>query len=235
MFAGSATGMDFGERWLEGVLAGESEGCADDTLRILRSCPGTARTLSRVGLVSGPDFSPLGNVEECTIQEVAFQFSVGNPNVTFDQTVVLNQQQLSGHKSICFAAKQHTAVILTIVAGTADVTGVNVFFEPCPGYSDPYPTYDEYDKNVVGSQTYAEFTVSDIPAGSTLTVDAAQRTVRVEDSSGRLIGGFDALTFRGAWRWMDAYNGADAEVHVDATGAAVNGATSVRIETVEVE
>jgi hypothetical protein len=167
------------------------------------------------------------------MQQVAFQLLAGSPFIARDAVVALPQQQLSGLKSVCFTANAKTAVIVTIIAGSSDISDVDVYFEPCQGFVDNYS--DSYDPEVpAGDMTYADFRVETLAAGYTLVVDSVQRTVVVTDDAGHVVGGFDALSYLGAWRWMEASGGVSAEAHVDAGSGVVNGATTVRIETVEV-
>ena len=241
MFAQTAAGMSFGERWLQDVLDGSTDGCADAEMRILATCGESLRTAQRVGLIDPPIFTPAATIPECLIQQVAFQLGAGSPSLVFNETIILAQQQLTGTKTACFTASLRTAAVVTVIAGSAAISDVDVFFEPDgtgvgddPGYYDAYAT-DAYEAPQVGSMNYAEFRIESLAAGTTLVVDSAARTVEVRDSAGRLLGGYDALSWRGAWRWLESFNGARACVRVRSTDGVVNGATSVRIESVDID
>lgn len=90
LIANSAQGMSYGERWLNGVLAGQTQGCAPDTLRILLACPSGSgssqfRTLRQVGIVDGPNYGPAEEMPECYIQSIQFQMAAGVPWLLGDE------------------------------------------------------------------------------------------------------------------------------------------------------
>lgn len=99
LYASTAAGMFYGERWLAGELTrwGRS-GQAD--LLVLPACPDgedpTAfRTLYDVGLVALEPPGPIVR-DECTVQEVAFQLAAGNPFLHYPAESCLAQTVVVG-------------------------------------------------------------------------------------------------------------------------------------------
>lgn len=240
MFASSPAGMRYGERWVEQVLAGSSDGCNDDQLRLLQSCPGEYRNLARVGIIDGPNFADLGTAPGCVMQEVTFQIASGVPFLLADPVTILGQQQLTGTKQACFVAANpgRTGAVLTIEAGSAAIEGVRVHFEPDDGgLSDSTSEYLHDGAGWAsppGSMPYVEFDVA-LDADTTLVFDSSLETIRVVDLAGNVVGGAEACTFNGGFGWLQALKGAEACVYVRTEGATINGSTSVMLATVDME
>lgn len=120
--------------------------------------------------------------------------------------------------------------IITIISGTAAVSGVVITADPCAGFSDTYSdTYDDCAEG--GSMTYAEYALDDVPAGHTLIIDAHERTVRLfESSTNQIVGGMDALSFLGLFDWIEAAGGCCARICANTDGATINAETTITVD-----
>ncbi len=238
MYATTARGMVFGEDWLQTQLAGQNPGCSDDVLTILRSCDETAfADLHEIGLVDGPLFSQIGTIPDCHMEQVFFQLVAGWPYLIGPtSTITASTGITSGIANrvcgtITGAAGKTTAGRLTIVAGSANVTGLEIFGEPCAGYTDTYS--DTYDPYLAGSGTLVDLLVGTLPAGSTFVFDGITHTATLTDSSGRVIGGLDVLTPSPGcpFAWPEVTNGAAMCLCVAA--GTVNGSTRITVEAAD--
>jgi hypothetical protein len=232
MYASSARGMVFGEDWLLQQLSGSTPGCSDDVLTILRSCDeGAFADLRQVGLVDGPVPSQVLTIPECHMQQISFQLLAGWPYLIGALQPIEGPTVLS--TSVCGeitgAAGKTTAGKLTIVAGTADVTGLHIYGEPCAGYTDTYS--DIYDPYLAGSGTIVNLLVGTLPAGSTFVLDGIDHTATLTDSSGHVIGGLDLLSAIGPFAWPEVTNGAVMCLCVVA--GTVNAGTKVTVEAAD--
>lgn len=234
LYASSARGMNFGERWLESVLSGTDSGCAPDELELLPACPDDDsqqwfRTLRHVGLVDGPVASQIGQVAECLIQQVSFQLVAGTPyllsppeTILPATTLVAGQTYIS---SFVGAEVGDSAAEIRISSGSAEVSGIVVISEPAPGYSDTYS--DSYGPS---GGSYAEFEIDALPPETVLIVDAVENSVRVEEAdTGRVVAGLEVLSYMGAFRFPVARNGVTQRVGIDATSATMNADTQATV------
>lgn len=199
LYATSARGMAFGEDWLQTQLAGDPSGCSDDVLTVLRACDSAwFSDLHEVGLVDGPLFTQVQAIPDCNMEQIFFQMVAGWPYYIGATSTVRTPIHLASGVAnkvcgtITGAYGKTTAGKLTIVAGTSDVTGLEIFGEPCAGYTDVYS--DSYDPYLLGSGTIVDLLVGTLPAGSTFVYDGITHTATLTDSSGRVIGGLDLLT-----------------------------------------
>jgi hypothetical protein len=238
MYATSARGMVFGEDWLQQQLAGASVGCSDDVLTLLRSCDeANFADLHEVGLVDGPVFTPVGSIPDCNMEQVFFQVVAGWPYYISNSQVITNPTALTsgianrvcGHITGAFG--RVTAGKLIIVAGTSNVTGLEIFGEPCAGYTDTYA--DLYDPYLLGSGTVVDLLVGTLPAGSTFVFDGTTHTATLTDSGGRTIGGLDVLTPSPGcpFQWPEVQDGAIMCLCVAA--GTVNAGTTVSVESAD--
>lgn len=227
MYAASSAAMAYGERWLARVLTGSS-GCGDDVLTVLPACApdevedddGYLRQLVGVGIVDGPLHSPVDvGVAECTAQLVSFQLVSGDPYLR-STTAVRAATPLSAVAAECVtitapALAADAALLLTIRSGVSEMTGVVVSAE------------------IDGETT--SFEIVDMPALSTLVIDAGRRFVTLTDSSGAAIGGLDVVDFDGIFPWMVAAPGQSMEVCIDATAGTFAGSATAQIDEVDRE
>lgn len=237
LIASTARGMAFGERWMADALQGTLEGCGEDDLELLPACPpegedGEFRTLRRVGVVDLAGAIEIPGVAECLMQQYAFQMVAGDPYFVTAPVTRRAPSTPSGVQETSYVSSctGETAAIVTIYSGTAAIDGLVIRAEDCAGYSDTY--VDNYS---FAGNAWAEYTVVDLPADSTLVIDASNETVRATDSSGNSIGGVEFLEWMGPFRWIRSTNCVTQCVYSDATGATVNGSTTVMVETVDRE
>lgn len=106
MYAATARGMAYGERWLTDVLSGAW--CADsdlDEVLILPACPGAGdtadpfRMLRGTGCVDGPNFTNVIE-KECILQSVNFQLVAESPFLWHAPETVLAAASGSLSKSV---------------------------------------------------------------------------------------------------------------------------------------
>lgn len=237
MYAASEAGMAWGERWLNHALTGALEGCDLDDLRILPACPPDDaeeptdyfRTLRNVGLVDGPTFGDEADIPACHIQRVAFQLAAAFPHLMGPAAVCVAEYWLENDTTACCAVTPDatigdTALRLTLRAGQVgssvrDVEVTATFDSACPSSEDA---------------AFA-FTVETLPKGAELVIDASTRTVTVTDAlSGEAVGGLDVLDFDGIFDWsaLEAQQGEQLCVCVDATGASLNHGTRLLVEQI---
>lgn len=134
------------------------------------------------------------------------------------------------------------AAVITIVAGDGgEVSGIVIRAEYCSGgYVDAYS--DSYSDPTSGGLfpyamvTDTEYTIDNLPAGSTLIIDAVERVVTLTDSSGRgQLSSLDVLDWMGIFEWIEAAKGGCERVCIDVSGATLNADTTATITTVERE
>jgi len=236
MFATSARGMVFGEDWLTTQLAGSTPGCSDDVLTVLRSCDADGfADLQQIGLVDGPVFSQIQNVPDCYMEQAFFQLVAGWPYLIGATSTVRSPTGITSGVAnrvcgtITGAGGKTTAGRLTIVAGTSAVSGLEIFGEPCAGYTDTYS--DTYDPYLAGSGTIVDLLVGTLPAGSTFVLDGISHTATLTDSAGRVIGGLDRVSPIGPFEWPEVTNGAVMCLCVVA--GTVNGSTTISVEAAD--
>jgi len=226
MFASSERGMRFGERWLNDVLSGSDCDRGSD-LHVLLACdPDTERVLPWAGILEpGVILSPSGDrVPDCLLQQAAFQLASPLPWLEH-----LPEQEASGSLtseaetvSALVTGPEWTgdvAVVVEVVTG-AGVDGLTV--------SAAVPVAGECPTD---RAPFAFCTVTLGPNRS-LRIDSARREVTVtETSSGLVVGGMDALTFDGLFRWIEA--GACTTVCVTVGGGSfTDGDTTVTVTSV---
>jgi hypothetical protein len=237
LYATTPRGMVFGEDWLQSQLSG-STGCSDDILTILRACDSSEfADLHQIGLVDGPLYSQVGSIPDCNQEQVFFQLAAGWPYLVGSlRTITASTVITSGMANrvcgtITGAFGKTTAGKLTIVAGSADVTALEIFGEPCAGYVDAYPSL--YDPYLSGSGTIVDLLVGTLPTGSTFVFDGITHTATLTDSGGRVIGGLDVLTPSPGtpFAWPEVKDGAAMCLCVVA--GTVNAGTTVKVEAAD--
>lgn len=232
LIASSARGMWWGERWLTELLADRSCGCGAAELGFLPACPdddGTDadlafRTLTRVGVVDGPVFGSVNGLPDCIVQDVAFQFAAGDPWIRSPESTVMDAQAIVAGATICADVTQDeyigdTAVRISLNAAGPDPVENITLRATVDGHSTPC----------------AEYVVASLPASTTLVIDSAARTVQVvQNSTGEVVGGLDALTLTGLFKWIEVQPCTTVSICVDATDAAVevNASTTVTIDAI---
>lgn len=239
MYAASAAGMAWGERWLTHALTGQLEGCVDDELTLLPACPpddaddpeGYLRTLASVGLVDGPVFGPESAVPECHVQSVSFQLAAGHPHLRRAPVACVTEQYLRADPTACCVIEPDGAIgdaatRITIRAGILGhtVSGITITGTPyigaCPAVGDPTVSY----------------TVAHLGRGTELVIDASTRSVQVTDAgTGEVVGAHDSLSFDGLFGWLEAAQGAPMCVCIDASAASLNAGTLLTVEQIDRE
>lgn len=226
MFASSERGMRYGERWLNDVLSGSDCDRGSDLHLLLACDTGTERVLPWAGILEpGVMLSRLGDrVPDCLLQQVAFQMASPLPWLE-----ALPEQVATG------ALTDEDPAVSVLVTGPEWTGDVAVVVEVTTGdgvegltLSAAVPVADECPTE---RAPFAACTVT-LPANRTLRVDAARREVTVtETSSGLVVGGMDALTFTGLFRWIEV--GACTTVCVTVGGGTfTDGDTTVTVTTV---
>lgn len=231
MFAASAAGMAYGERWLAQVLAGSSMGCAGDVLTVLPACPpddetdgsSALRELADIGIIDGPTFTPAGSNAECRVEDVAFQLVAGMPwlrKVTTLDVVDPDADPITSTQ-VDAGLVADAAVVLTFEAGASALAGVTVTGRTgACGFLGP---------------AEVEFEVNGVPPFSTLVVDASRRSVEVRDVGGTVIGSFDYLLFDGLFEYLIVRAGTRLCVTIDAGGATGTSGSAVTLVQVDLE
>lgn len=129
------------------------------------------------------------------------------------------------------------AAIITINAGTPDaVNDIVINAEGCEcAYQD---LYEEYCDPTEGGQypnasiVDTEYTITNIPAGHSLVIDAVAREVKLlETGTTNQVGGLESLTFMGLFDWIEAARGGCVQICLDGSGAHTNPDTTIDIET----
>lgn len=218
MWASSAEGMAYGERWLSEVLRGSpcvGGGCPADDLKILPACPELEsyeddryfRTLVNVGVVDGPLFSPLQSPNhEHTIQQAAFTLVSTQPWLYHPPTRCLDAEILSPYYAGSLGCAlttpewmgEGTFVIDITNIGTSNmeditITGQISLSGSCPvsgtGTSVPY--------------TFS-YTIETLEPEDRIVIDGMRRQVRHYDASEKTAAsGYSHITFTGPWKWPD--------------------------------
>ena len=218
IYAGSRAGMGYGERWLSRILAGDAApGCAGDSLTVLPYCKDDVdddglRELVPVGLIDGPTFSAPVVRATCQYQEVAFQLAAGEGWLR--RTTELSNGLLGAVVTcelMTAPVAADAAAVITIQAGAAVLDNVTI----------------------TGGD--AAYTVIDLPALSTLVIDASKHTVTVTNVAGTVIGSLDHLDFTGMFEWLEASAGDAINVCVDATAATGTAGATLTIDQVDLE
>lgn len=211
LFAASARGMYYGERWLTEVLKGSlcQGGCASDELVILPACPPTGeaadshlRTLFNVGVIDGPEWVPIQELPECVIQEVRFQLAAGMPYLYAPPETCLNETTVAGTTDCCLSSTNSwpgdATLRITLTAGDTEATDITVtgtvsVNDTCPpsgGAEDIPPCF--------------VYTIPSIPPNASLVIDGTRQQVVLEDPISRSkLAGFPFLDVVGLFNWPD--------------------------------
>lgn len=169
MFATSGVGMEWGQRWLNEVLAGSCSGCAIDTLEVLPACPESDpdrffRTLYGAGLTEGPVFTSGEDAD--FVQEVAFTLSVAEPYLFAPAVTCLDEVSVGPAGSECCEVSTNdwngdAALIITLEAGDSGAQDITVEMTPSytqhalllDGTGDRATTPDDPALDIVGDIT----------------------------------------------------------------------------------
>lgn len=130
-----------------------------------------------------------------------------------------------------------SASVITINAGGPDaVTGIVIFAEGCgcgyqENYSDTYCDVTDGGANPDAAIVDTEYEIIEIPANSTLTIDAVERTVTLtETGTDNKIGGLDVMEWAGVFEWIEASKGGCIRICIDPGVANLNPDTTVSID-----
>lgn len=228
LFAATPQAMDYGKRWLSEVLRSGCDGCGIGDLCFLPACPeGVAdfdpffRTIKRAGLIDGPTEVQLPSPCDL-ISGVAFQMASEIGYYYADPEVCMEDQVVTAEHCCLVTTDEwigDATVKIRIQAGGPNrVENLHITMTPTRDSTCPAPEGITPCMDVLAS----------FPAGSELVIDGTERIVEVrQQSSGRVIGGYDALTFDGVFGWPDMGSCTSACVCVDATDATVNANTTV--------
>lgn len=227
MFASSDRGMQYGQRWVVDVLAGEVSGCAVGDLELLGACDeGGFRTLLDAGVASDVSFPVVAEgLPDCLMRGVGFEIAAGVGYLLGGEETCLAEVTVSGSEECTFVGPTvgDDAAIIRIEADSLLSSGTFIA-EPAAGYVDVYE--DAYGP--LGS-SYAEFEIESLPAGSALVIDSVRRTVYVvEQDTGQVIGGLEGLSYRGLWRYVTASKGASERVYFEGSGFRAQVTTRLR-------
>lgn len=206
MYASSARGMDWGERWLTEALSGGScDTCGGDDAEILPACPDSpgilfdipVRQLLDVGIVDGPIFTPMADIPGCLMQEVAFQLVAGNPYL---------HHSLNTASTTVFAGQTFSYALQTQEWG-GDM-GVAVTLEALSNLTDVVvraaPLTDIDDCGDLDLNPCVEYRIASVPEGHILSIDGRRRSVtEFNDSSKVWESGYRRLAFDGPFDWIE--------------------------------
>lgn len=224
-------GLEYGRRWLAEVL----QSCDLGDLCLLPACPGVGigpdatdafRTFKRAGLISGPTEVPVGDQRDLVTQfdwqmasEVGWMYS--EPEACFDDQV------LSGTSQCCQATTESwlgkATVKIVLKSGGPDyVDGVRIF---------AVPVKTGETCATASATPCLDVTTVNLPPGTELVIDGAERLVQVRRiSSGEVIGGMSFLSFEGLWRWPDMGPCVTMCVCAEYTASQVNVNSTLTVE-----
>lgn len=213
MFAKTAQGMAWGERWLADVLSGsycDADFCSSDEAVILPACPDDSldadsffRTLKQVGIVDGPLFTPISDgVPECKSQKVNFQLAAGLPWLYGPSELVLEESLSHGNPTASVMVSTEdwvgdASTIITVTrppSGSSGLRRVTIEAHVAIGGECPVTT---------GLNPCFKTDVI-IQRGDSLIIDsAARRVLRLDGTTKRYEGGLGDLDFDGLFKWLD--------------------------------
>lgn len=225
MLSADKRAQTYGQRWLTEVLRGDcTDECGISDLCLLMACPATEadegdwfRTLKRAGIISGPTFIDIPDVDCGLIQEVSFQMAAEEPHL-FTSTPVLDADDLTLPVSQAVTTDpwigDATFIITLTAGGPLAVENAVITIQPTKATALPC----------------SEILVDYLPSGRVLVIDGTTRRVEVrEQSSGRVTGGLDALDLTGGlFDWPDL--GPCSSATVTVTAQTSNANTRVHIE-----
>lgn len=215
LWARSAEGMAYGERWIQAVLRGSpcTEGdCPQDDILILPACPESVgydlqeylRTLVGAGLVDGPVFGPISDrTPECHMQQCSFVLAASMPWFYHQPTRCLDAESLGAEALICALTTPEwmgegtfrvelentgsTDATNMVVTGTISLDGL------CPtgGLAASVPYTFRYE-------------IPTLAPGAKVVVDGARRRATYYNPSSRNNEpALPYINFTGPWRWPD--------------------------------
>lgn len=239
IFAETALGMAYGERWVSEALTGSfcQDGCADDELEILPACPDVTteaalpyfRHFVNAGITDGPDFGQIDeSVPDCLVQEVSFQFIAALPWLYAPGETCMDTDLASDDEECCLISTTQwgeTTLKITItvddVAGEDAVQGIRMYLKntydgECPSVSSVTPCWD--------------VTINALNGGDILVIDGERRLVYLVDpSSKRRKAGFRYLQMEGMFTWPDVPPCTDMCFCIESSDA--SGGLHVEVET----
>lgn len=240
LHASTLEGLAWGERWMTQILRGTESGCSPDTARILPACPSDTveedwpsyfRTLRSVGVIDGPVFGSVDGSRALPIETVSFQIAAGS------EWLYAPEEQLRALSSFVTGDVVHvlmegpasigqTAAVIRIYGGAIGtaVTGIDVTVRPTS--ADVCPSAEAVTHS---------FTIDYVPRDGYIEIDSAQRTLRVFDEAGDVVGSFDKLTFTDLWDWIIVGPGEQVCIRVDATTANTNTGTLLEVVSVDID
>jgi hypothetical protein len=239
MFASSAAGMAWGERWLTRALAGDADACGGSVLRLLPACPPDGvdapssylRELAGVALVDGPHFTDNAQVASCFIQSVELQLVAGSPHLRALPEDLVADVALSADPTLCAVLEPSTAAAqaaarIRIRAGIigSSLNGIvitgTLTTGACPAAGDPTVSY----------------TIGPLRRGTELVIDASTRTVTMTDAAtGETVGGLDVVEYEAPLSWLIAEPGEQLCICIDASASTINPGTRLLVEQIDME
>lgn len=218
MHAASPAGMEWGERWLAEVLG--AGGCDERLdLEVLLACnddDSLFRTLPDVGLIDGPVYGPVGEVPECSWQQVAFQLASASPWLLGVPVVAYDGALGAGHyrQVVTDEWTGDAGIRVEVMAGPAGVAGIVI--EGLIGAGANCPPS--------GAVPCWRYEVPTLPGGHRLVIDGALEDAYVENpATGEITGGLELFEFAGRFEYPQAASCSQVCVHV---AAATGGSTA---------
>lgn len=253
MFADSCRGLDYGEEWLNDILAQLCTPCPTTIARVRMSVPSPddgsndaegLYYLYEVGLTGELNVTPFGT--DCNMAEVTFTLTAGNGwKYQAPQTLLGPVTFASENGSVAATIPAPPAIgingaIVTIRAGSADLVGLYpaLALSTYPG-DLLFPSNCLYPNNGGTPVTTLPlatcptgFLIPLLPAGGVLVIDSAHHTITYTDASGIIQDGSFLLaqdTAR-AIQWQESFacDPADAaQVLVGATSYASDATVEI--------
>lgn len=214
LFARSAEGMAYGERWLSEVLRGSpcsSGDCPSDDAIIVPACPDDPdydtdryfRTLVDVGVVDGPTTAPVIN-SECYLQQVNFTLTSSQPWLYHSRDRCLDGEPLDSYGGLSCALTtpewmgEGTFVIDITNIGTTDMEDITITGQISLDGSCPV---SGAGTSVAPSFSY---TIPTLAPEDRIVIDGMRRQVRFYDASAKTASnGLQYVSFFGPWRFPD--------------------------------
>lgn len=138
------------------------------------------------------------------------------------------------------------AAVIVIESGTPNsIDGVLIYAEACVGaseggyedlYSDSYSDPTEGGLFPNARITDIVYEINDMPADAILTIDAAERTITLTDSTGNIdLSQLGVIDWNGLFEWIEAAKSGCQSICIDDSGGTVNANTAYSISTFDRE
>lgn len=218
MFARSATGMAYGERWLREALRGSpctDGGCDGDDAIYLPACPEDLeygegdeyfRTLVSVGLASPPIFSPVSSLPECYLQEVSFALASAMPwqyhNITrvLEDEPILSTYEGYDPTSFSLTTPEWMGEGTFVIDITAETDITNLVITGRVSLDGDCPVFPPGD-SVMPCFTYV---ISEMNQDDRIVIDGMRRKANYYDASDKFAtSALPRMTWSGPFVWPD--------------------------------